>query len=480
MVSYVFTLTLIGGTLIALHNIVLLPDPDARKAGIDPVEPPELGFRLATIWASLLFWGFGFLVSGIVGLSLQSTIAGVAELIATSVSCGVIAGGLLAGYVSWRKPSADVKLWDRRVWQRRLPPELASSARPAPAGGIRPAGQGRPKVLLICGSLNQTTQMEQVGEHLSECDCYFTPYYSDHWVMVLGRKLRLQEWGITGYKLRGRCLDYLRARDLPIDLHGERHAYDLVVTSSDLVIPPNILDKPIVAVQEGILDPPVLMTEVCKRLRFLPRWLAGTTLTGLSGVYDRFCVASEGYRRHFAKEGADPDRLVVTGIPNFDDCDRYRDNDFPYRNYLLVCTSDARETFKRDDRQAFIERCVRLARGRQIIFKLHPNENFARAVSECRSLAPEALVYRGGSAEQMVANCDELVCQWSSLVFVGLALGKKIHTYFDEDEVRQLVPVQNRRAAANIAAVCREVLAGAAAGELVVPEGRAAALARSG
>ena len=28
----------------------------------------------------------------------------------------------------------------------------------------------------------------------------------------------------------------------------------------------------------------------------LPRWLAGTALTGQSGMFDRFCVASQGYK----------------------------------------------------------------------------------------------------------------------------------------------------------------------------------------
>ena len=36
------------------------------------------------------------------------------------------------------------------------------------------------KILFICGSLNQTTQMHQIASHLmNEYDCYFTPYYAD-------------------------------------------------------------------------------------------------------------------------------------------------------------------------------------------------------------------------------------------------------------------------------------------------------------
>ena len=46
----------------------------------------------------------------------------------------------------------------------------------------------------------------------------------------------------------------------------------------------------------------------------------------------------------------------------------------------------------------------------------------------------------------MIANCDALVTQYSSTVFVGLALGKECHSYWDLDELRRLMPVQNASA----------------------------------
>jgi hypothetical protein len=58
----------------------------------------------------------------------------------------------------------------------------------------------------------------------------------------------------------------------------------------------------------------------------------------------------------------------------------------------------------------------------------------------------------------MIANCDVLITQYSSTVFVGLALGKEIHSYFDVDDLKRLMPIQNHSAARNIAAVCRDVL----------------------
>jgi hypothetical protein len=224
------------------------------------------------------------------------------------------------------------------------------------------------------------------------------------------------------------------------------------------VVQRNLRGRPLVLVQEGILDAERIAYRICRRLPFLPRWLAGTSMTGQSRAYDRFCVASPGYRDHFVRAGLDPERLAVTGIPNFDDCRRYLDNDFPHRGYVLVCTSDARETWKRDDRAAFLRGCVALAAGRPLIFKLHPNERAARARREIAAIAPHALVFDRGSAEHMIANCDVLVTQYSSTVFVGLALGKECHSYLDVGELRRLLPLQHASAARNIAQVCREVL----------------------
>jgi len=329
---------------------------------------------------------------------------------------------------------------------------MSQSAHPSP----------RKKVLLICGSLNQTTQMHQIAQQLPEHDHAFTPYYGHGYIEAL-RRARCLEFTVLGDKLRRRCLDYLERHRLPVDLHGGAGGYDLVVTCSDLIVPRNIRRLPVVVVQEGILDPAGLVFRCWRALPVLPLWIAGTATTGLSGRYHRFCVASDGYRELFVANGAPADRLVVTGIPNFDDCRKYEHNDFPHRHFVLVCSSDARETFKRDDRREFIARCLQIAAGRQLIFKLHPNENALRARREIAELAPAALVYDRGCAEEMIANCDVLITQYSSTVFVGVALGKEVFSYNDLAEVRRLLPLQNRSAARNIAAVCRQVLADSAA-----------------
>jgi len=38
------------------------------------------------------------------------------------------------------------------------------------------------KILYICGSMNQTTMMHQISEHLSLYDSYFSPYYADGFI----------------------------------------------------------------------------------------------------------------------------------------------------------------------------------------------------------------------------------------------------------------------------------------------------------
>src|SRR5262245_7987427 len=316
----------------------------------------------------------------------------------------------------------------------------------------------RRRVLFICGSLNQTTQMHQIARELPDCEHAFTPYYCEG-PLERARRAGLAEFTVAGEKLLGRCLAYLQSAGLKVDYRARSGPYDLVVTCSDLVVQSAARASRLVVVQEGILDPEGWEYRLWRRFRFLPRWIAGTSTTGQSHAYDRLCVASEGYRDHFVARGVPSDRVVVTGIPNFDDCRRYLHNSFPHRGYVLVCTSDARETLKRDDRQAFLRRALEIANGRQLIFKLHPNERVDRAAAEIHALAPDALVFAIGSAEEMIANCDVLVTQYSSTVFVGLALGKECHSSWDIGELRRLLPVQNRRAAANVAAVCRRVLA---------------------
>ena len=326
-------------------------------------------------------------------------------------------------------------------------------APPRPSRGTR-----RPRVLLVGGTINHTTQVHQIAAELPEFDHAYTWYYCDG-VLDLLRRARTLESTALGYKLRARCLAYLQANSLPIDLGGKLGDYDLIVTCSDLAMPANMRGRAVVLVQEGMTDPEDLIFQLVKRFR-LPPWLTTTSsATGLSHAYDKFCVASDGYRDLFAGKGVARDKIVVTGIPNFDNCARFLRNDFPHRGYVLVCSSDIRETARYEDRPKFIREVLAIAAGRQVIWKLHPNEDVKRARAEFARLAPGALVFDRGNAEEMIANCDVLITQFSSTAYVGLALGKEVHSYFDVEELRRLCPVQNGSTSARrIANVCRELL----------------------
>ncbi len=111
-------------------------------------------------------------------------------------------------------------------------------------------------------------------------------------------------------------------------------------------------------------------------------------------------------------------------------------SDFPHRDYVLVCSSDARETLKRDDRKRFVDWALGIAQGRRVLFKLHPNEDAERARRELRLWAPRVEVYSSGPTNAMIANASVLVTQYSTVAFVGLALGKEVHSYHPVEELR--------------------------------------------
>jgi hypothetical protein len=215
-----------------------------------------------------------------------------------------------------------------------------------------------------------------------------------------------------------------------------------------------------VLVQEGMFDPETWRYHVARRLGPL-RALANTASTGLSHAYHRFCVASEGFRDLAIAKGCHAERVVVTGIPNFDDCESFLDNDLPMRGYVLAATSCLRETGKTEDRMEFLRRARSIAedRGRQLVIKLHPNERHDRAEREARTVAPEATVLTHGNTEHLIANCDVLVTKYSSVVLVAAALGKEIVSDIPPQQLRRLTPLQNGgRSADRIAQECLSVL----------------------
>ena len=419
------------------------PDPDRRRAYPDQPQAwagmtGESAFSQYNAYSTALFWavaaaGYGAAAAGLFAM--------VPDLVVIDTLIAATFGIVLAQVLAQRMLEDG--------------PGAMNTVAPNERQTVNPR---RPRVLFIGGSPNQTTQMHQIAERMPQIDAWFSPYFADNPFYRFGIRLGLLESAIIGYRRRGICLDYLNQHGLQVDLQAERNEYDLVVTCNDQVMPAKLARTPTVLVQEGIQDPPNLKFHLWRWTGLVPRPLTGTSTFGLSHAYDKFCVASHGYRRHFEGLGVPAEKLEVTGIPNFDNFAKFHDNDFPHHGYVLVCTTDARETGADGDRNTFLHEVVEFAGDRQLIFKLHPNENFERATAEIHAVAPEALVYTSGSAEEMVANCSVLFTEWSSLTFCGVALGKEVHSHHPLEKVQELLPLQNRQAAANIADICRRVL----------------------
>jgi hypothetical protein len=95
-----------------------------------------------------------------------------------------------------------------------------------------------------------------------------------------------------------------------------------------------------------------------------------------------------------------------------------------------------------------------------MIFKLHPNELYERGLQEIKENTPEGtLVFQSGKTNEMIANCDVLITQYSTVAYVGLGLGKEVYSYFDMEELKRLQPLQNDGTSAqNIAEICRNFI----------------------
>jgi hypothetical protein len=316
----------------------------------------------------------------------------------------------------------------------------------------------RKKILFIIGSPNQASQMHQIASLLPDYDCYFSQLYSKHPIISAVVRAGLLDTTILAGEFRRKGDAYLEKHGLRNDyarsVYGNE--YELTVFCSDLLVTKELRKGKTIWVQEGMTDPVTTWARVVRRLG-LPYYLAANTAyNGCSNICDIYCAASEGYREQFGNWGADPEKIFVTGIPNYDNAAGYLNNEFPLKDYVLVATSDIRETFNKEDRPAFIRNCVRIADGRPLVFKLHPNEKKERAIAEIRRWAPSALIYTEGNTEHMIANCDELITQYSTVVYIGIALGKKVHSYFDVEKLKRMAPVQNGGISAwLIANLCR-------------------------
>jgi len=314
------------------------------------------------------------------------------------------------------------------------------------------------KILFVCGSMNQTTQMHKISRELPEYEAYFTPFFATGFLGFLD-KLKLVEYTILGGKVKQSAFNYIRENNLNLDYRGKNDDYDLVIISQDITFPSNLKKFKTILIQEGMTDPPDWRYHVTRFLH-LYRWCASTSMTGLSHQYDYFCVASEGFREQFIERGIVANKIRVTGIPNFDNIVyEIKDLKFEHKNFVLVATSDIRETLKYENRKKLVKYAVKLANGRKLIFKLHPNENVKKRTAEIKKYAPDAIVYYGVSIDPLIANCDVFITKFSSTLFPAFVLGKEVHCAIDNLELKKLVPIQNEGISSkNIAEVAKELL----------------------
>lgn len=317
------------------------------------------------------------------------------------------------------------------------------------------------KILLITGSMNQTSQMLSIANELPDYECWFSQVFSDSPVInYFTDRTSLLDKTVLAHPFRKKAEQYLRAFDCRIDYRARINHYDLIVCCTDLVMPSFFTKTKTVWVQEGMIDRLTTLSKWIKKLKLPPTWCFNTSLNGSTNSCDLYCAASAGYKDHLSRMGTDPSKVFVTGIPNYDNAKKYLDNDFPHHDYVMVATTDMRETARWENRPRFIKDCVAIANGRQLLFKLHPNENFDRAIGEIRKYAPEnALIYTDGNTSHMIANCCELITQYSTVVYTGIALNKKVHSWFDTNQLRSMTPIQNNGTSArNIANVCRHYI----------------------
>lgn len=278
--------------------------------------------------------------------------------------------------------------------------------------------------------------------------------------MWLALKLKTIEHSILSGKFKKMGDQFVKDNGLQYDYAGESlgHKYDLIFMCTDLSYPKICKETRTIFVQEGMTDPVSSWARLIKKLKLPPYMAWKTSLNGSSNRADIYCVASEGYKDYFSQMGTEKERVIVTGIPNYDNAKEFVSNDFPYKDYVLVCTSDIREQKFSEDRIGFIQKCIEIADGKPLFFKLHPNENGDRAYNEILQYTPKGtMVFQDEDTNHMIANCTELITQYSTVVYIGIALGKPVHSYFNIEVLKKQLPVQNRGTSAfKIADLARE------------------------
>lgn len=319
-------------------------------------------------------------------------------------------------------------------------------------------------ILCVVGSRNQTSQLHQISSFLSdEYNVYYTQLFGDGLFYKI-----IAEAGFIDNTVLGRdssftkiSQEYIKSNNLQYDYRGTSKGinYDLAFLSTDMVVPKSFKKIKTIWIQEGMIDPINNFSKFVKKTGLPTYTTADTSLNGTSNLADIYFAMSHGYKEYFNHYGTKSEKILVTGVPNFDNIELFKNYTYPESGFVLVATSDIRELGGNDDRNYLIKKCIEIAKGRKIIFKPHPNENLERIKSEIYTLIPDATIITEPIIDTLIANCDTLITQYSSCVYIGLTLGKVVYSFFPMEELESKKPIQNGgKSAEIISQIAREFL----------------------
>jgi hypothetical protein len=183
--------------------------------------------------------------------------------------------------------------------------------------------------------------MHQISKHLEDYDCWFSQLFPDSaFLKAIVKYTPLADGTVLKGQFRAKSENYLQLHGLQVDYGGNKNKYDLVVYCTDMVIANKFKQTKTIWVQEGMIDKRTVLSGLVKALGLPPYFTGDTSLNGSTNLCDIYCAASEGYKNFFAKNGTNVKKLIITGIPNYDCHLQFLKNDFPFRNYVMVATSD--------------------------------------------------------------------------------------------------------------------------------------------
>lgn len=321
------------------------------------------------------------------------------------------------------------------------------------------------KIICVVGSLNQTKQLHLISKHLNEdFDIYFTQIYGEGLFYRVVAESGVMDNTVLGKDSSFTKLsrEYILDNQLQYDYRAQSkgNQYDLALLSTDMIVPKTLRRIKSIWVQEGMIDPIKTSGILIKKLGLPTYFTSDTSLNGTSNRADIYCAMSSGYKDYFSKWGTDRAKIIITGVPNFDNIISFAENPYPESGFVLIATSDIRELGGNENRVDFFKKCREIARDRKVIYKPHPNENLNRVTREVKMVIPDVDIITKPVLDTLIAHCDTFITQWSSSAYVGLVMGKTIYSYFPIEELEANKPLQNGgKSAEIIAQIAREFIA---------------------